>query len=131
MNHFKKLKLFIEIIYLFKYVMLILFFYSQTARKRLGRRILSKQLKFGTHPPFVFLVFWHPRQVSSRLNRVQRRLKGLLWPLLACFALPTLPGFYFIACTSINFFLPQTRCFSFVSTNWGQFKDKQRAYSDK
>ena len=46
----------------------------------------------------VFLVFWHPPQVSSRLYRAQRRLKGHLRPLLACFTLPTLPGFYFIAC---------------------------------
>ena len=72
------------------------------------------------------------RQVSSRLYRVQRSLKGHLRPLLACFTLPTLPGFYFIACTSINCFLPQTRCFSFVSTSWDQFKGKHRiAYSDK
>ena len=60
---------------------------------------LSKHVNLGHIPLLVFLVFWHPRQVSSRLYRVQRRLKGHLRPLLACFTLPTLPGFYFIACS--------------------------------
>ena len=95
---------------------------------------LSKHVNLGHIPLFVFLVFWHQRQVSSRLYRVQRRLKGHLRPLLACFTLPTLPArvlFYSLR-FSINCFLPQTSCFSFVSTNWDQFKDKHRiAYSDK
>ena len=42
---------------------------------------LSEHVNLGHIPLFVFLVFWHPRQVSSRLYRVQRRLKGHLRPL--------------------------------------------------
>ena len=42
---------------------------------------LSKHVNLGHIPLLVFLVFWQPRQVSSRLYRVQRRLKGHLRPL--------------------------------------------------
>ena len=75
------------------------------ARSRvLAKLVLLAQIgelarRLGHIPLFVFLVFWHPCQVSSQLYRVQRRLKGHLRPLLACFTLPTLPGFYFTACS--------------------------------
>jgi len=56
---------------------------------------LSKRL----HTPSVVHVFSKSSQVSPWSYRVQRRLKGQLWFLLASFTLPTLPGFNFIACS--------------------------------
>ena len=39
-------------------------------------------------------------QLKLKLHQLtSRRLKGHLRPLLACFTLTTLPGFYFIACS--------------------------------
>ena len=56
-------------------------------------------------------------QLKLKLHQLtSRRLKGQLQPVVF----------------NKFSFLPQTRCFSFVSTNWDQFKDKHRiAYSDK
>ena len=92
------------IIYLFKYVMPTLFFdFPKTATKRLGRRILKllssgnfgfvKTLKIWDTSPFCVLVSWHPLQVSSRLYRVQRRLKVTCGLSSLVLPFPPSPGF--------------------------------------